>query len=295
MRDGDGHPLPPGQLGMVWVAEPSIADGYVGGTGREAGRFRTDGEGRRWFATGDLGRWDASGQLQLAGRADRQVLVNDVRLEVDEVESVARTCPGVTDAVAAVRRAAGADALVLTVQASAGASLRPERVRAHLAQRLPATSLPAAITVTGALQPGPTLKPDPDADHRPLTGPTGPAGDGAALEVLQQAVERHAGHRVEPDENFFDAGLTSLAMLALHAELVGTHGLELPLLALFQHPNLAALAGYLGDRGAPGGGPRHPETEPPATERAGNGHRPVQERQLRVAARERLRAAQERD
>lgn len=293
VRDGDGHPLQPGQLGVVWVAEPSIADGYVdvGGTGREADRFRTDDQGRRWFVTDDLGRWDAGGRLRLAGRADRQVLVNDVRLEVDEVESIARTCPGVTDAVAAVRRAGGADALVLTVQASAGVPLRPERVQAHLAQRLPAASLPAAITVTGALQPGPTLKPDPGADHRPLLGPVGPAGDGAALEVLRQAVERHAGRRVEPDENFFDAGLTSLAMLALHAELVGTHGLELPVLALFQHPNLAALAGYLADPGAPGGG-RDPGPEPLRSGPAGNGHQPDRERQLRVAARERLRAAE---
>jgi acyl-coenzyme A synthetase/AMP-(fatty) acid ligase len=47
-----------------------------------------------------LARRDAAGRLHLAGRRDRQELVNGYRVTLEEIEAVARGCAGVTDAVA---------------------------------------------------------------------------------------------------------------------------------------------------------------------------------------------------
>ena len=42
---------------------------------------------RRWFRTGDLGRWDPScGGLRVLGRQDAQVKLNGMRVELEEVE-----------------------------------------------------------------------------------------------------------------------------------------------------------------------------------------------------------------
>jgi acyl-CoA synthetase (AMP-forming)/AMP-acid ligase II len=114
-----------------------------------------DDDGVRWFRTSDIGRRDAAGRLHLAGRKDRQVLVNGHRLALDEIELLARTLPGVADAVAAPVAAAatalagggaGAEAassLRLWVLPAPGARLDGAQVRQALRQMLPDAAVPA--------------------------------------------------------------------------------------------------------------------------------------------------------
>jgi hypothetical protein len=47
------------------------------------------------------------------------------------------------------------------------------------------------------------------------------------------------------EDNFFDIGGHSLSLLRVHSQLVAALGRELPLVALFQHPTIETLAGYL--------------------------------------------------
>jgi len=56
------------------------------------------------------------------------------------------------------------------------------------------------------------------------------------------AVTRKLGRQLGPDENFFDAGLDSVTLEALHGQVtVGAAG-RYPITDLFAHPNLRALA-----------------------------------------------------
>jgi hypothetical protein len=75
-----------------------------------------------------------------------------------------------------------------------------------------------------------------------VTGEPDDAGVAAAIEA---AIRGALGRAIGPDENFFDAGLTSLALVRVHAE--GTRALAAPppVTALFAHPNLRALRRHL--------------------------------------------------
>ena len=58
---------------------------------------------RRWFRTGDVGRWEGgSSGLRVLGRLDDQVKLRGMRLELGEVEAAARSCSLVAAAAAAI-------------------------------------------------------------------------------------------------------------------------------------------------------------------------------------------------
>jgi 3-oxoacyl-(acyl-carrier-protein) synthase/thioesterase domain-containing protein/NAD(P)-dependent dehydrogenase (short-subunit alcohol dehydrogenase family)/aryl carrier-like protein len=62
---------------------------------------------------------------------------------------------------------------------------------------------------------------------------------------LPQAVGRLAGRQVGEDENFFDAGLSSLALMHLHSEAIAGPYPELSLSELFDNPTVALLDRHL--------------------------------------------------
>jgi non-ribosomal peptide synthetase component F len=240
VRSAGGRRCDAGQLGEVWVAAPHIAQGYLGSTGD--GRFATRDDGRRWLRTGDLARCDAAGRLHLAGRADRQVLVNGHRVMLEELESVARACAGVTDAVAQVVGYRGRQAIRIWVQRSTGASVDEDAVRAHLVAVLPASAVPARVIVVDHLDVTENLKPmAPQQEPTALEHTSGPRVD-AGLRHLAESV---LGRPLDLATNFFDAGFTSTSLLQLTAELGDLLGRPVEALSVFNHPNLRALDAFL--------------------------------------------------
>jgi len=91
LRPGEGRQEEASEKAAVFL--PSPGEG-VGGAGRGAG-----GEGLRLYRTGDLGRFRPDGTLDFLGRVDHQVKIRGHRVELGEIESVLRACPGVREAV----------------------------------------------------------------------------------------------------------------------------------------------------------------------------------------------------
>ncbi len=83
-----------GEPGELVVTGPGVARGYLGDDG--PGGFETR-SGTRSFRTGDRARRLPDGSLELVGRADRQVKIRGQRVELDEVEAVLASHPGVKE------------------------------------------------------------------------------------------------------------------------------------------------------------------------------------------------------
>jgi aryl carrier-like protein len=62
------------------------------------------------------------------------------------------------------------------------------------------------------------------------------------LRHLDALVREIVGRPVDPDENYFTAGLDSLAVTKLHALLTRRLDVNLPVMALFRRPTLRATA-----------------------------------------------------
>jgi benzoate-CoA ligase family protein len=80
--DDDGRPVPPGEIGALWVKGRSRAIGYWQQSDRTAAAFRGE-----WYVSGDLVARDADGYFTYGGRADDMLKVSGKWVSPQEVEN----------------------------------------------------------------------------------------------------------------------------------------------------------------------------------------------------------------
>src|SRR5205807_1828984 len=195
---------------------------------------------------------------------DRQVKVRGFRVELGEVEAALARHPAVADVavVAGEAPAGGGTRLVAYLVAGDGAAaatsspvaaagpaaLAAPRLRAYLAERLPAYMLPAAFVTLPRLP----LTANGKLDRAALPAPESIAGAGTApLDAPRSALEQElAGiwaellgrETVGVEQDFFELGGHSLLATRLVNQVRTALGVELPLQSVFARPTVAALA-----------------------------------------------------
>ncbi len=88
-----GQPVQAGEIGMIEVSGPNVFKGYWCNPEKTAEAFRADG----FFVTGDLGRLDADGYLQISGRGKDLIIVGGLNVYPKEVELAIDAVPGVAE------------------------------------------------------------------------------------------------------------------------------------------------------------------------------------------------------
>jgi amino acid adenylation domain-containing protein len=270
LLDAAPRPVPAGVAGEVWIGGAGLARGYAGRPELTAERFLPDpfagllGEpGARLYRTGDRARRLPDGDLEFLGRADAQVKIRGFRIEPAEVEARLAAHPEVAAAAVVARDAAAAGGagdrrlvayLVPRRPADAPGAVE---LRRFLAAALPEAMVPATFVVLAALP----LTASGKVDRRRLPAPEDAEGTAAAGEVYappRNAVERAIAEiwqevlrreRVGRNDSFFDLGGHSLTLVQVRARLAERFGRKLPMLDLFRHPTIAALADHLGGGG----------------------------------------------
>ncbi len=93
--DADGRIAAPGESGEIQVRGPQIFDGYLDDPELNARAF-VDG----WFRMGDIGRFDAAGELHVVGRINEIINRGGEKISPLEIDAVLKALPGVADAAA---------------------------------------------------------------------------------------------------------------------------------------------------------------------------------------------------
>jgi acyl carrier protein len=255
-----GRPAAVGELGEVVIQSQYLSNGYVGQP-RGSGRFAALAGAAECgvYRTGDLGRYDPSGAVTLAGRADDQVKVRGYRVELGEVESVLCSHPEVERAAVRLVERAGASALHAYAVTKAGQAREPDLVR-YARSRLPAYAVPARVTLLAALPLTAAGKVDRGAlpapgQAAPASGDPGEAGDprepgdapNGDLERLILSIwcEVLGVAGITRDDTFFDIGGNSMAIIEVQARLKRALDRQVLVLDLFRFPTIRGLAGYL--------------------------------------------------
>ncbi|MBQ2534666.1 MAG: amino acid adenylation domain-containing protein, partial [Prevotella sp.] len=101
--DPQGHRVPVGAAGELWISGPQVSRGYLNRPDKTAevyiaNPFSADERYARVYRSGDIVRYLPDGNIQFVGRKDGQVKIRGFRIELKEVEVVIRQFPSIKDA-----------------------------------------------------------------------------------------------------------------------------------------------------------------------------------------------------
>ncbi|MEU5868203.1 amino acid adenylation domain-containing protein [Nonomuraea sp. NPDC047529] len=244
------EPMPIGVPGQLHIGGVQVARGYAGRPGLTAERFVPDpygAPGARLYATGDLARLRADGELEFLGRIDDQVKVHGWRVELGEVETALAADPRVRRVVVALRDdAPGGRGLVAYVDWTGEPSRLSHEMRTGPARTLPAALVPQAFVQVTEFPSGPSGK----LDRAALPPPTGPGrGDlGTTYVAPETPLEEElcalwgellGRDRVGVEDDFFALGGHSLLAVLLITRYREAYGIEMDLRVCFEVTTVA--------------------------------------------------------
>jgi acyl-CoA synthetase (AMP-forming)/AMP-acid ligase II len=138
VRDVDGRPCAPGEIGSIMVRGPQVAGEYL------EGGSRISDEG--WFATRDLGYIDADGFIFVQGRSDDIIIRGGENIAPSEIESVLSEHESVEDcAVAGVPDEEWGQRIAAFVVVKPGTQPDADTLREFTRERLRSSKTPDEI------------------------------------------------------------------------------------------------------------------------------------------------------
>lgn len=160
----DGRSLPVGEVGEVVIAGPVVMAGYLGRP-EETAKTIVDG----WLRTGDLGRFDPDGYLQIVDRIKDMIIRGGENLYPKEIENALYTHDDVREAavVGAPDPVLG-EVPVAFVSLRPGAAVSAELLTDHVRGILSAFKCPTRIVVLDELPKNPVGKIDKPTLRRGL-------------------------------------------------------------------------------------------------------------------------------
>ncbi len=252
IADAQGKPCPKGIAGEIYIATPYRSLGYYNDEEQTRAAFvvnpLTKDPNDLVHRTGDLGRVTSDGNFEYLGRRDQQVKVRGIRVELGEVEDALRALAGVSDAVVIERTdASGNNYLCGYVACANGTEVSATEARRQLLAELPDYMVPSAVVVLEELPRTISGK----VDKRALPAPGAVRGGLGEYIAPRTPVETSLCgiwsevlkvEKVGVRDNFFELGGHSLLATQVMSRIREAHGVEMPLVKLFELPTVEGLA-----------------------------------------------------
>ena len=201
------------------------------------------------YRTGDQGYFRKNGSIKFVGRADHQVKIRGMRVELQEIEEVLLKHPNVKEAVVIVQEVADDLKRLVAYVISAKSTLHfsSEELREYVRERLPDYMTPSFILILERFP----LNTNGKIDRQQLPLPAN-AREHTETEFVQpEGPVEEALAEIWTDilnvtslstlDNFFDLGGHSLAATRLVSRIHRRFGIELALWVVFAKPTIKAL------------------------------------------------------
>ena len=241
---------PIGVSGELFIGGTGLARGYYNNSDLTNARFITNpfDSSSKLYRTGDIGRFQQDGTIELFGRIDTQVKVRGYRIEVEQIQQILRQHPSIQDALV-VPKKNEVDLPILVsyvVTATNSKSLRQE-ISAFLSDKLPHYMVPAAIiflnefpyTIGGKID----IKALPNSTSEDFLTQDYIEPRDEIERKLTAIWESVLG--IQPigiKDNFFDLGGHSLLAVRLFADISQEFHKDLPTASILENPTVESLA-----------------------------------------------------
>jgi long-chain acyl-CoA synthetase len=131
--DTQGHYLPAGEPGEIWMRGVGLMPGYFRDATATAQVMRPGG----WYASGDLGVVGEDGALSVVGRLKEMIIRSGFNVYPGEVEAVLSACPGVQRvAVVGLRESDGNEQIIAFIESADPQPLDLMALEARCAEQL---------------------------------------------------------------------------------------------------------------------------------------------------------------
>jgi amino acid adenylation domain-containing protein len=250
--DAEMRQVAPGQIGEIFIGGKCLALGYLHDSGMTAERFVPNPfsveKDARLYRTGDLGRLAADGSIEFHGRVDDQIKIRGYRIELNEVVGAILRHPEVRESTVVASDDHDGEPRLVAYIVARNATPTVGELRNFLGNILPDYMIPAAFVVLESLPIGSNGK--VDRSLLPAVCDENMLRDDAEVGPRTPTEQRIAGivgsllglENVGVNDNFFFLGGNSLFGTQVIARLREAFNVEVSLLALFDHPTVAATA-----------------------------------------------------
>jgi long-chain acyl-CoA synthetase len=162
--DDEGHDVPVGEAGELWIRGPMVTSGYYGDPAATAAAI-TDG----WLHTGDYARVDDEGYVFILDRKKDMITRGGFKVYSVELEYVLVSHPDIAEAaVFGVADALAYEAVAACVVPAAGRTVTAAEVQAWVATRMADYAVPRHVRVVGSIPRNRTGKIEKPALRRAL-------------------------------------------------------------------------------------------------------------------------------
>lgn len=210
--DKDGNLLPPGAVGELYIGGPGLARGYHNMPEMTAESFITI-FGERMYKSGDYARFTEQGDVVILGRADHQIKLRGLRIELGEVEACIAKYPDIKSVTTIIREINGAEHLCAYF--TAGKTVEVEKLKEFLQEKLTKYMVPTGYCQLEEMP----MTPNGKIDRKALPEPglaeaakyVAPANETEKIfcEIFEDVLHLE---QVGVNDDFFEMGGTSLTV-----------------------------------------------------------------------------------
>lgn len=266
--DLHGQLTPVDVPGELWIGGAGVGQGYLNQPDLTCDRFAANpfdpSSEERIYKTGDLCRWNRSGNLEILGRIDQQVKIRGFRIEIGEIEQVLSDDPDVLAANVLVVGEGNRRRLKAFVQLvgdkKTGESDVLCRIREKAETQLPKYMIPSEFILLDELPLAPSGKIDRkslisksnvfERERNEVLPPESIDAEGVLAEIWKQVL----GHdNFTNHDNFFDVGGHSLLLQQVRDEVSQRLQVKIKLIDLLTYPSIESLTQFLHVKRSPTG------------------------------------------
>jgi amino acid adenylation domain-containing protein/thioester reductase-like protein len=251
-----------GKWGEICIAGPQVSPGYLNRPKATEEHFITvdasvisEKSPTRLYRTGDIGQWrDPAGFLDFIGRSDKQIKRGGYRVELGDIERNLEDCPDVHScAVISCQEELSETLVAYVIPTSWDNVFEPSAITRWAGERLPPYMLPDQVHRVPNFLLTPNGKVDRDALRRNTQNQTAEEPDyketphASSIDPwLQSTLAKllKVPH-VNPDDNIFLQGLTSLQAAQLIAQIMHHYGKRVVLQDVHVYPTVKELEGLI--------------------------------------------------